>query len=182
MKTISRTYYALAVCAAAAILGSCGGAAAQFPNPASYTTALVVGPSSSGDEDLIGTAMVMIYGGGCGHFPGARATFSASGTATGSHPGTFTANGNWGTEGVAPFQSYFGESFAIYESSGKTITGTVGVHYHNADTISSGERESSSGCGFSARGYYRTTGHKHRRKAQIMAIQNGDFSETLDDL
>ena len=51
MKTISRVPYALSVCAAAAMLASCGGSV-QVPNPLAQAPLGRIGSGSSGNEVL----------------------------------------------------------------------------------------------------------------------------------
>jgi hypothetical protein len=80
---------------------------------------------ASGAEHLIGTATLIKP---CHqHRNGSWSTgFSASGTATGPKPGTFTAAGAWGNGGLPVPNWYVDGSFSITSGS-STIDGTFGA-------------------------------------------------------
>ena len=139
MKTFSRWHYNLSVCAAAAILAGCGGAA-QFPNPAAQmpsgntgTADLSVLPSigrnnrldsSSGRVERLRARGVLL--GDCYGIPGAfnECNYRTIGIATGPFPGTFTAQMEL-FQNDQPLFWAFSESFTIGRNS--KVTGTISV-------------------------------------------------------
>ncbi len=119
------------------LVAGCGGGSAQLPNPTAqtlignagntdrgtsptYTTPRHVASDSSHREVLIGTAEVTCHEGSSY----SASAFHAHGKATGRHPGTFIASGNWewdfssvGTH--VTFSWGFNESFTITSGSSK---------------------------------------------------------------
>jgi hypothetical protein len=181
MKTISRGPYALGVCAAAAILAACGGAAQpSLPNGMEQNAARValnsVAPPSSASEVLTATDVtVSSY---CPTTEGA--SFSASGTATGPYPGTFTASGYWNSgEALEHFFWDFRESIKI-------MSNTLTIHVHIKRVRGSHRPTRFISCdSFGGVGHPIAMKYKSNYAtgiAEIEIIQQGDLSETLDGL
>ena len=122
-----------------AFLGGCSGAArpgdvtpatiglpeAGFRSVSARTAASVPGPLNG--ETFTGTVTVQ-RGPSCHYEANADAFFTASGTATGPYPGTFTASGHWWSvnDSGSFFIWAFEESFTI-ASLGGSIGGFVNV-------------------------------------------------------
>ena len=98
---------------------------------------------------------------------GAHSTFSASGTATGPFPGSFTAKGGWRTRSLYSQEWIFHESFTI-------MSGTSEIHGHVAQLGGPGW------CGEygSTRTLKYTAGH-WAGSASTTGISEGVFSETF---
>ena len=181
MKTTSRRHYALSLCAAAAILAGCGGAArSALPNGIEQNAARValnsVPPPSSANEVL--TATDVTVGSYCPATEGA--SFSASGTATGPYPGTFTASGYWNSgEGLDHYFWDFRESIKI-------VSNTLAIHVHIKRVRGSHKPSRFISCD-SFGGVGHPIAMKYKSKyatgiAEIEIIQQGDLSETVDGL
>ena len=186
MKTISPALYALNICAAAMLAG-CGGSA-QLPTPAAQTltgsaihrtaspndaVSEQVASNPASPEILAGKAKVK-----CGN---RKTRFSAHGTATGSYPGTFTASGSWDSREITGHHAqwimccewYFTENVTITSGS-STISGSM-----NGFGMGPGAPFSCTAVSNLALPYRTSIGNGN---ADIEAIQQGDFSETLGGL
>ncbi len=181
MKTISRVPYALSVCIAAAMLAGCGGSTQpSFPNGMEQNATRVALNSvtlpSSASEVLTATDVtVSSY---CPTTEGA--SFSASGTATGPYPGTFTASGYWNSgEGLHHFFWDFRESIKI-------VSNTLAIHVHIHRVRGSGRPARFISCDIFG-GIGHPIAMKYKSKyatgiAEIEIIQQGDLNETVDGL
>ncbi len=180
MKTISRAPYILSVCAGAAILAGCGGAAqSSLPNGMEQNATRValhsVTPPSSASEVLTATDVTV-----SSYCPASEgAGFRASGTATGPYPGTFTASGYWNSgEGLDHYFWDFRESIKI-------VSNTLAIHVHIHRVRGSHRPSRFISCDTFG-GVGRPIAMKYKGKyagiAEIEIIQQGDLNETLDGL
>jgi hypothetical protein len=189
MSTSSPRYYALSVCAAAAMLTGCGGST-QFPNPTaqtpagnaissmrvtspSFVTPERIGANSSGTEVLTGKAT--LHRCHADDFEFFRRFSHAHGKATGPYPGTFTASGQWGVSeiivnGSQFFYSTFSESFIITSGASK-VSGTI-----------EGTPSGFLSCKSFGPKTLQYTSNYGDGNADIQIIKKGEFSETLDGL
>lgn len=153
----------LGLCAAAALLGGCGGSG-QSPNPMAQAPLDRLRSDSSGNEVLNGKIHTHCKN----HASGLRSTCTFRtthpGKATGPYPGTFTATGSYGID-FAPYSRGFNESFTIISGSSE-ITGS----------ISCASPPFGSGC--PPNSYTSSVGNG---TAQVN-ITNHQLSETLDEL
>jgi hypothetical protein len=147
MKLRYVTQNPLSVCVAITILAGCSGSA-QLPNPIAQAPlgngriaddAAFLKAAAPARSDLFSTGSELLTGVNfrfhpkCPHEgPEPRSwseTFSASGTATGPYPGTFTGQGSW--EAVAHLPQFefwsFDESFTITSGTSQ-VSGTISAY------------------------------------------------------
>jgi hypothetical protein len=181
MKAISHRSYALSVCAAAAMLASCGGATQPsllngMEDNATQLAFNSVTPLSSASESLTATDVSI-----SSYCPGTDgASFSASGTATGVYPGTFTANGYW-NDGPNPHHWIWD-----FRESVKISSNALTIHVHIHHVQGSHKESRFINCKrFGGIGHPITVKYKSYYgfgKAEIENIQQRSFSEALDGL
>ena len=125
---ISLLCHATNACAAAAVLASLGGCStpelSHAPVGTVHDSAGTLRSAGLGGELLTGSK-VKLRAGKCNGLSGGSVRFTASGTATGPYPGTFTAKGDWSFAPLEhPVSYYFHERFTI-------TSGTISFSGHS---------------------------------------------------
>lgn len=127
MRKILLSRLATNACAAAAILaslGACSTSLSRAPFGVVNDSAGTLRFSGVAGEQLSGVK-VKLRAGNCMPLSGGVVNFTASGTATGPYPGTFTAKGDWEFRPLSfPQSSYFHERFTI-------TSGTISFSGHS---------------------------------------------------